>query len=548
MELAALRDARLNALPDCAEAYEQLAGAFRDHAEEWQSAVAGRTRNSGWLGAAADTCRASLQRTDGQLASARAELLLIAAALRSGSEAVQLAHARLADALEEAATAGLTVDEYGHIAAPPRAAADRHDPDARNCPDQGQDLALRISAALREADAADRALADQLTGFARAAADGTGLDYRGFAPDPLSPAITAPDLLAAALPPANATPTAVAAWWRSLPPDEQRHLLATRPDLLGNRDGLPAEIRDQANRLNLQHYLADYGTRTGLSPADQTKLAGFRAIQDRLDHSADTPPVLLYGISDEGQGHGILSFGNPDTAVNVSAYVPGLGTELRHVGGKDGERALSVWAAAHSADPNRATASMVWLGYDPPPGLDRLDLQTLTVMDKARAEKGAKAYDQFLAGLRASHNGPPAHLTALGHSYGSLTVGLAGRRPEGTGADEMVLIGSPGTGARSASQLGVGADRVWVGAADHDPVSYAPNPLEELTGDFNQRWFGTDPAAAEFGAHRFDVADGPSRSFESHSNYLDPRGGNSLFNIGQIVSGHSDKAKLQSPR
>ncbi|MFE0460875.1 alpha/beta hydrolase [Kitasatospora sp. NPDC058965] len=529
MDLATLRDARPNALPDAAEACEQLAGALRDQAEEWRSAVLCRTVNSGWQGAAAESCRTTLESAEHQLLSARAELLTLAATLQSGGEALRLAQARLTDALAEAAATGVAVDGEGH----PDAAAD-------------DDLASRVSGALIDADTADRALAEQLAAHTRAAADGTALDYRGYAPDPLSPAVAAPDLLAAAFPPATTAPTEVAAWWRSLPADEQQHLITTRPDLIGNRDGLPATARDQANRLTLARYLTTYADRP--TPADRTKLAGFQAIQARLDRSGTTPPVLLLGVSDQGQGRGILSFGNPDTATNVSAYVPGLGTELGNVGGKDGDRAFNVWKAANKADPTRGTASIVWLGYDPPPGLDKLDPASLEVMDDQRAKAGAVSYSTFMAGLRASHEGSPAHMTALGHSYGSLTVGLSGQSPGGDHADDMILIGSPGTGAEHASQLGIPTDHVWVGAAENDPVTYTPDPVGNLTGNLEERWFGRDPASADFGARRFDVADGPAHSFSAHSNYLDSSGGNSLTNIGQIVSGHADRVKTQPYR
>ncbi|WP_329566972.1 alpha/beta hydrolase [Kitasatospora sp. NBC_01266] len=552
MDLAALRDADPQLLPEDAEAYEQLADALQQHIDAWQSGVRDRTSGSGWLGTAADACRASLQQTDDRLIAARTELRRIGACLRAGADALRLAQAELASALADARAAGVTLGPDGSIPLDPATpAAERHDPDARA---RRTALTGRVRAVLAGADALDRALAEQLAGFTRAATDGSGLTDHGYAPDPytpapLSPLITAPDLLRCAVPPPSASPEAVAAWWRALPPDQQQHLITTRPDLIGNRDGLPATARDQANRLLLRRYLDDFAARTWRSVTDQLKLDGLRAIQERLDRSPANPPVLLYGISCEGQGRGILSFGNPDTASNVSAYVPGLGTELRCVGGKDADRALSVWRAALRADPTRPTASMVWLGYDPPPGIDKHDPQTLDVMGEERARAGAESYDRFMAGLRAAHEGPPAHLVALGHSYGSLTVGLAGRRPGGgTRADDIVLIGSPGAGADNAGQLGVAADHVWVGAADNDPVTYLPDPLQEVLGDQNGRWFGKDPASADFGAHRFDVADGPPHSFSAHSNYLDPIGGHALPNIGQIVTGHPENVRSQVPR
>lgn len=111
-----------------------------------------------------------------------------------------------------------------------------------------------------------------------------------------------------------------------------------------------------------------------------------------------------------------------------------------------------------------------------------------------------------------------------------------------------MLVGSPGTGTDSAARLGVGAGHVRVGAADNDPVTYLPDPRREVLGDHNGRWFGTDPASADFGAHRFEAADGPSVSFAAHSSHPEPTGGGSLPNIGQIVAGHPEKVKPQPPR
>lgn len=158
--------------------------------------------------------------------------------------------------------------------------------------------------------------------------------------------------------------------------------------------------------------------------------------------------------------------------------MPGLGTKLSDVGGKDGDRALNVLNAAQKADTDSTFASMVWLGYDPPPGLEKLqegDTRPLEVMDTDRAAKGGAAYDTFMAGLRATHDGPPAHLVALAHSYGSTTVGLGAQMSGGTGADDIILVGSPGTGAQRASQLHIDPSHVWVGDAENDPVSHLPS-------------------------------------------------------------------------
>ncbi|MFF5919306.1 alpha/beta hydrolase [Streptomyces flavochromogenes] len=50
----------------------------------------------------------------------------------------------------------------------------------------------------------------------------------------------------------------------------------------------------------------------------------------------------------------------------------------------------------------------------------------------------------FTGGLRASHQGEPTHLTVVGRSYGSMMVGTADSGGKGLGADDMIVVGSPG--------------------------------------------------------------------------------------------------------
>ncbi|MGG7572766.1 alpha/beta hydrolase [Streptomyces sirii] len=92
-------------------------------------------------------------------------------------------------------------------------------------------------------------------------------------------------------------------------------------------------------------------------------------IRARLERdTGKEPEPLLLGIGPEGQGRAILSYGDPDTADNVAAYVPGLNTQLKDVGHEDGDRAKNVWDSAQYADRRQKTASIVWLGYDAPQG------------------------------------------------------------------------------------------------------------------------------------------------------------------------------------
>ncbi|GGX18075.1 hypothetical protein GCM10010297_44390 [Streptomyces malachitofuscus] len=221
-------------------------------------------------------------------------------------------------------------------------------------------------------------------------------------------------------------------------------------------------------------------------------------------------------------------------------------------------------------------------------------------MLRENAEAGAPAYNSFMAGITATNENADPHITAIGHSYGSLTVGLAAQEKGGVpGADDIILVGSPGTGARTADELNVGEGHVYVGAADNDIVTKLPNHQEasgmgagvagggsaglvlglgiagppggfvggvagsvvggiagytaqDQQTDPSQIWFGTDPASKAFGATRFMVDDGPTLiegGTDAHSQYFTPtKDQMSADNIAKIVAGRADEIVLEQPR
>ncbi|WP_280695741.1 alpha/beta hydrolase [Kitasatospora sp. GP82] len=555
----ALRDTDFGGMYDTADAYDGLDKAFGGHADSWNSGVDQRVRDSGWTGNAGDTAGQSLSLTTSKLRAARVELEMIGEVLRGGADALFLAQSKLRQALFDAQAAGMSVNECGVVSPPPLTGADRHDPDARTSLEaESHGIADRITAAIAEADAADRATADQLRHYTANARNGNGLNLQSATMDRLSTTRTPLDALLNGMPKPDASPAAVNSWWKGLTPDEQQRLIKTHPELIGNCNGIPSLARDQANQIVLPRLVDTYRNKPQpLSPDDQQKLDGFQRIQDRLDGKVDggegrpgsNPPLLLLGIGEEGQGRAILCWGNPDTAKNVSSIVPGLNSNLVGAGGGDTASAKRIYDAAQGTelhpDPG-STASMIWLGYDAPQ-------QDVSVATKDRAVVGAASYDQFLAGLRATHEGgAPAHVTSIGHSYGSLVVGQAAQRQGGLPADDIVLVGSPGTGADNASQLGVGQGHVYVGSAMWDPVTHLPSGTNIVlpgTGqllDPDGLWYGKDPASAGFGAQRFQVDDGAV--WDSHDNYFNGKGGESLSNIGKIVAGHPERISREAGR
>lgn len=349
----------------------------------------------------------------------------------------------------------------------------------------------------------------------------------------------------------GATPAQVAAWWEGLSEAEQEAVVAAYPQTVGGADGLPASARNEANRVLLEDDLArleakeDDGT---LTPLEQRMLANARATQTALaDADAYTDPLdtsvhpggqlWLYDPSAfDGDGRVALAVGDMDTADDVAVFTPGIDTDMTSVSGYGPQMANLYEATRYSGDES-SVATMFWLGYDAPHG--PTDTATLT---EGRAEDGGGRLADAIDGLRASRSDDPAHLTAIGHSYGSTTTSYAAADHD-MDVDDIALIGSPGTGpAENASDLGVGSDHVYVGRDSRDFVATLGD--EGAVGKPFGAGLGRDPSEDEFGATRFE-AERTDRGFwgygtgDAHSSYL-ANDSESLYNLGRIVDGQGD--------
>ncbi|MFE9852316.1 alpha/beta hydrolase [Streptomyces sp. NPDC005576] len=361
-------------------------------------------------------------------------------------------------------------------------------------------------------------------------------------------------------------------WWAGLSPELRDEYLATYPDIIGNLDGIPALVRDAANRDSLQLLI---GKLAGLDSGEAAeKLEALRLIDQQLQAplKPGDPPMYLLGIGDEGNGRAIVAYGNPDASKNVAAYVPGLNTSVDvEFVNNDLKRVRDTAIAVRNID--KSSSAIAWLGYDAPQAPNMFD--SLDVAGTKRADRGGLAFNGFMEGMSVTSENDDPHITAIGHSYGSLTVGSATQQGEGIpGVDDIVLVGSPGVGVNRAENLGVGAEHVFVGAAKNDVVTKSPSKVQAVANvvgfvmggpEFSRAaggiadpggddvWFGKDPASAAFGARRFPVSDGPSLvrdwSFGAHSQYfnaeLDPA---SAGSIALISAGQSKRVKIEEFR
>ncbi|MER6446238.1 alpha/beta hydrolase [Streptomyces venezuelae] len=213
-----------------------------------------------------------------------------------------------------------------------------------------------------------------------------------------------------------------------------------------------------------------------------------------------------------GTGRAVEVFGELESADRVAVLVPGSDTTLdtyeRFRAG-----AVSLQQRLQAEHPHSAVVA--WLGYDTPGTV------STTVLSADRADEAAAELAPFLARLHRM-SGPGAQLSLLCHSYGSV---VCARTTTGSAVSDVVLFGSPGTGAGSARELPTAA-RVWAGRGSGDWIGDVPHVRLGGIG------FGTDPVDPAFGARAFDAG------AVGHSDYLKP-GTESLDSLAAIVLGNA---------
>lgn len=307
---------------------------------------------------------------------------------------------------------------------------------------------------------------------------------------------------------------------------------------LGEGYGVAARVRDRCNRRVLADDISRVQNATeAISADDMIRYDNALRVRDGLRAQGEgTTPVLLLSYDPAafgGRGRAAIAIGDPDTADNTTVLVPGAHSSVRdgYLTSPDG---LNVYREAVRSDPARSNAVVVWMGYRAPDSL--LD-PSVAQPDSARA--GGRRLAADVNALRAAHHGT-GHITVVGHSYGSTTVADAAAGL-GMRADDVVLVGSPGTDlARSAKDFRL-PGHVYVGAASADPITrFAGEPQLPVPGTAATLGLGPDPADDGYGSTRFKAeSPGPCSPMACHSSYFKP-GTESLFSIGDIASGHGD--------
>ncbi|MFF0745559.1 alpha/beta hydrolase [Streptomyces sp. NPDC004111] len=595
MDLATLKAVEPTEFTEAAKGYRStsdMASAAHDRVTD-QIAVAMR---KSLKGEAATEAIGQLTELGKNFHYVQTECGLVASALVAFSYELEAAKKKLEGALADAKAGGLTVNADGSVSYP---AAGEQDKDGK-LPEGGQagslesdaasailrqsanvnpnpkarlaqDCADRIAAALKEATEADtkwapklRALKadDDLTVSDRDWAD-VSADTRGVETAGKEYLNSLPQ------PPEKGDAKANAEWWKGLDVDQQAAWLSMRADSVGNLDGLPSTVRDEANRMVLAEARGtaqveyDAWLKKNPEPTRQTdyinpmtgtimrgvkvdsvawkkweedrknahkSIDGMDAIQKRFDQTGTKglPEAYLLGFSTKDDGRAIIANGNPDTADHQAVYVPGTTAELGSIEG-DINRSVNVWNSADAKAGGKSVSTITWLGYDAP------DSVVKDAPFEHYAYDGAPAFNKFLDGLETSHTGDAApHRTVIAHSYGTTLVGAAAETGN-LNTDDVVFAGSPGVKVGHADEMDVPKGHVWNQEAEGDIVP-----------DVGRYGHGGDglnfriPSDEQFGANQMTT------DTEGHSGYWD-EGSTSLQNQALVVAGRGDEVELKPP-
>ncbi|CAG6391858.1 alpha/beta hydrolase family protein [Streptomyces cocklensis] len=607
MDLPALKFLKTSQLEDLADGYHALSAGAGQGKDDIENSISAKMRVAKLAGLGADAAHKQLSEVAENFHYIQVECGLVSTALRAFVSDISPAKAKFDAAIADAAAHKFTVADSGFItypagggeegepatggtamglADPSNRAVARQNADFDPNPHHAvaQDIADRICDALREATAADDRWAPQLRklmadddltvspeDWADAQKDMAGVDkdaktYLSH----LKP------------PPKGGRPEDNADWWKSLSPQDQADYLAAYPGRIGALDGLPADVRDEANRTVLSETRGDYqakldaigpepteyenimdpsgrGVKTAewlywksqydaLQPVPN-RLKGMDAIQDRFDATGTSgangtvglPEAYLLGFDPEGKGDGkvILANGNPDTAEHTAIYVPGTTTKIDKIGG-DINRGVSLWQASSETDPNAKISTITWFDYNAPNNIP-------AAIHDSYAHDGAPALRGFLDGNAAAHEaatGGRAHTTLIGHSYGSTLIGDTAKYsyPHHDGAvdplpvDDVVAVGSPGMQAKHPGDLGLDPTHMWAeGGGGLDHLVRDGGRFTGLGGGGN---IPTDPA---FGGNvMWSDADNHSAYWDSHNGQPSV----SLQNQADVIVGQYDHVQI----
>jgi len=315
--------------------------------------------------------------------------------------------------------------------------------------------------------------------------------------------------------------------WDAMSDAERRRFLEEHDlERIGNDDNNPPHMRYAANLVRVREQIAYLQSKDDLTPAEASRLASY------LKLVSTVPPKQILFFDPAGDGKIGVVEGDLSNATNIAVKVPGISNTLDNIAGPIGEGARLYAKTGHG------TAVVTWLGYDTPVGvsLSQIPQGLAQIPSDEMARKAAPDLCNFINGLNRGV-GNTATVTVIGHSYGSLVVGLAAK--QGLAVDNVVFIGSPGVGVKSVDEFHLRPGAHVYAAAPGAAVNIGG---VGVGGDYvsnighNAHPFGGVPTERGFGAEVLDIGN-RGKAWESHDDYYGD-GSRSLGNLASIVNGN----------
>ncbi|MEU0493397.1 alpha/beta hydrolase [Nocardiopsis sp. NPDC006139] len=234
--------------------------------------------------------------------------------------------------------------------------------------------------------------------------------------------------------------------------------------------------------------------------------------------------LRLLAYDESGDGRIVEALGDPATADHIIVLVPGNDNYLGNyfdpsrptrprVNGATLLRTMGEIATGESF------AVVVWMGYDTPRGF----------FEGAMRGPARRAAPDL---VRLTHYLPgDAHITLVGHSYGTVVCGLA--LAEGR-VDDCIALGSPGMGGSSTADLRYSGN-LWVAQGRDDWIRRFPR------GRLGDIGHGPTPLRPGFGGLRIETGDIPG-----HCAYY-TEGSESVRNMARIALGRYEEVTLVDP-
>lgn len=495
-----------------------------------------------WEGEAAEAGHARLREivigVDDRAASARR----VWASIVDAAEAFKSCRSDLESLIAEAPSRGVAVSDSGAVTPRDGVPTDT---------DQAALMRSDIDQVLDRATEADEALKVAVGIWAETFSEAERLTVIGDAADEAEALQELVD--------SGASPEQVGDWWAGLSEAERLGILEGSPELVADLDGIPTDTRDSANRdlldaeldrfdptldaeiADLESQLAELEAAADDGRMDSSaeiydlaqQLQDLRTEQERRDsllglqdaitgHASTGQDYYLLGYDSAGDGKAIVSVGNPDTADNTAVYVPGTTADLDGFGGEIA-RAETMAVDAREMASGEETAVIAWLDYDAPDQV-MISAEDENEVDSgagfmSHAEEAGPVLAQFTQGLEATHTEGGAHTTVVGHSYGTTVVGHSASE-YGLETDKIIAVASPGLDTAHASDLGIGAENVFVSTAEGDAIrmttddyGWSEYVFDSITGnedppdaegDGAYAWHGqTNPLHDDYGAVQF---------------------------------------------